>query len=487
MKRTALLVLANIALIACTETNPTTSPTRPKLSAETSDGAHGGNTHFFFLPPLVANPSFSGVSNPFLAPDVQICPLLPPSNTICDPTAPTITLQAPMPKGKGEEYHVDWNSDRSTVGKTYRITVQVKQDELGLEHPLGHTDAQPNGRTLPIRFRIERGALCEAGFACAQFLVTQQLGGTFITDDGHAGAMFPAGALPPGVNSVQLTIERIPHTAFAPATGPLPTGLQQFPFFFDFSVNPDVKFVKPVLLGVCQLENPEDPYFPATQPHGQLVLAHPTGPNTIEFLPRDEAPFIVEGCPGTGLAPAPRGAGLGSVNGARRWIARGGQPGLLGRLSALADWLFMPKKVLATTAVAHGGLGGSLLGPLGSPVNAVLVEMRNNSRGSQQALAGNNCHSDGPCEPPSVIIRGFNGAAQAGVPVTFRVTAGGGTISAGDRSGTSITVNTDEGGVASLDSWTLGTTPGLNTVSATAGVSGSPVIFFATTMSGGGL
>jgi len=49
---------------------------------------------------------------------------------------------------------------------------------------------------------------------------------------------------------------------------------------------------------------------------------------------------------------------------------------LLRRLSALADWLFMPKKVLATTAVAHGGLGGSLLGPLGSPVNAVLVEMR---------------------------------------------------------------------------------------------------------------
>jgi len=102
MKRTALPVLATIALIACTDTSPT-RPARPKLSAETSDGAHGGNTHFFFLPPLVAQPSFSGVSNPFLAPDVQICPLLPPINTICDPTAPTITLTAAMPKGNGEE------------------------------------------------------------------------------------------------------------------------------------------------------------------------------------------------------------------------------------------------------------------------------------------------------------------------------------------------------------------------------------------------
>jgi len=67
------------------------------------------------------------------------------------------------------------------------------------------------------------------------------------------------------------------------------------------------------------------------------------------------------------------------------------------------------------------------------------------------------------------------------------VTAGGGTISGGGRSGTSITVNTDEGGIASLDSWTLGTTPGVNTVSATAGVSGSPVTFFVTTTSGGEL
>ena len=473
MKRTALPVLATIALIACTDTSPT-RPARPKLSAETLDGAHGGNAHFFFLPPLVAQPSFSGVSNPFLAPDVQICPLLPPINTICDPTAPTITLTAAMPKGNGEEYHVDWNSDRSTVGKTYRITVQVKQDELGLEHRLGYTDAQPNGRTLSIRFRIERGALCEAGFGCARFTVTQA-GGTFVTTDLDAGAMFPAGALPPGVNSVQLTIERIPHTAFAPTTGPLPTALHQFPFFFDFSSDPNVMFVKPVLLGVCELENPEDPYFPNV-PHDQLVLGHPThvGPGTVEFLPREEAPFIVEGCPGTGTG------GIGGIKGARPWIARGGLPWLLERL-------FLPQQLHAASLVGHGGLGGSLLGPLSSPVNAVLVEMRNNSAGSQNALAGSSCNAETFCKPPSVIIRDFGGVAAAGVPVTFRVTAGGGTISGGGRSGTSITVNTDEGGIASLDSWTLGTTPGVNTVSATAGVSGSPVTFFVTTTSGGEL
>lgn len=61
---------------------------------------------------------------------------------------------------------------------------------------------------------------------------------------------------------------------------------------------------------------------------------------------------------------------------------------------------------------------------------------------------------------------------MAGVNVTFAVTAGGGSI-------TPASVVTGNDGVARASSWTLGTTPGLNTVSATAG-SLPPVIFSAT-------
>src|SRR5262245_40727240 len=40
-----------------------------------SDGAHAGNTGFYFLPPLVANPTYTGVFDAGLSPEVQICRL----------------------------------------------------------------------------------------------------------------------------------------------------------------------------------------------------------------------------------------------------------------------------------------------------------------------------------------------------------------------------------------------------------------------------
>jgi trimeric autotransporter adhesin len=66
----------------------------------------------------------------------------------------------------------------------------------------------------------------------------------------------------------------------------------------------------------------------------------------------------------------------------------------------------------------------------------------------------------------------------AGVTVTFAVTAGGGAVSPS-------TVVTNASGIATLTSWTLGTTAGANTVTASAsGLTGSPVTFNATGTAG---
>jgi hypothetical protein len=82
-------------------------------------------------------------------------------------------------------------------------------------------------------------------------------------------------------------------------------------------------------------------------------------------------------------------------------------------------------------------------------------------------------------EPPSVIVKDKFGDPVGGVPVTFAVTAGSGTIAPT----TAVTTGTD--GKATLTSWTLGLGAGANTVTATAsGLSGSPVTFNAT-VSGG--
>lgn len=58
----------------------------------------------------------------------------------------------------------------------------------------------------------------------------------------------------------------------------------------------------------------------------------------------------------------------------------------------------------------------------------------------------------------SVIVNAQNGAAVAGVPVTWTVVNGNGTVS-------SATTDTDTEGVATV-SWTLGTVAGVNTLSA---------------------
>jgi hypothetical protein len=65
----------------------------------------------------------------------------------------------------------------------------------------------------------------------------------------------------------------------------------------------------------------------------------------------------------------------------------------------------------------------------------------------------------------------------AGVTVTFAVIGGGGTVRP------AMPVVTDASGIATVGSWTLGATPGANTLSATAtrsGIAGNPVLFAAT-------
>lgn len=75
--------------------------------------------------------------------------------------------------------------------------------------------------------------------------------------------------------------------------------------------------------------------------------------------------------------------------------------------------------------------------------------------------------------PPSVRVVDGNGKAFPGAVVTFAVATGGGTIS-----GSSATTGAD--GVATIGSWTLGTTSGAQTLSASIsanGVTGNPATF----------
>jgi adhesin/invasin len=79
---------------------------------------------------------------------------------------------------------------------------------------------------------------------------------------------------------------------------------------------------------------------------------------------------------------------------------------------------------------------------------------------------------------PSVRVRDVNNNNCPNVVVTFAVTAGGGAI-------TTASATTNASGVATCGSWTLGTTVGADTLTATlTGVTGSPVTFTATGVAG---
>ncbi|HYW32556.1 MAG TPA: Ig-like domain-containing protein [Gemmatimonas sp.] len=82
---------------------------------------------------------------------------------------------------------------------------------------------------------------------------------------------------------------------------------------------------------------------------------------------------------------------------------------------------------------------------------------------------------------PSVRVNDAFGNGVAGASVTFTVTAGGGATSPASPA----VVVTNASGIATLSTWTLGTSAGSNTVNAAAtGLTGSPVVFAATATAG---
>ena len=115
------------------------------------------------------------------------------------------------------------------------------------------------------------------------------------------------------------------------------------------------------------------------------------------------------------------------------------------------------------TATAGGG---------GAPAQATQIEP---VEGDDQSAAV------GTAVPTRPAVRALDdqGHPVAGVPVTFVVTGGGGSVSGADQT-------TDADGLARLEGWTLGDAPGTNTLEARSGsLQGSPVVFTAEGTGGG--
>lgn len=169
------MILAAVTAGCNTEVTP---PEMRNPSFVIMDGAHNaGNAHFYWLPPVLNPPVTTGVFDATVAPTVTICAL---SGATCSATIATYTTVG-GPGGESisvnpidELYQVNWKTDQFNLNDAinYRITVKVGSAQLGvLDLDIANNASQfknltsgeyvglVNGRTLPIKFRIEQGYL----------------------------------------------------------------------------------------------------------------------------------------------------------------------------------------------------------------------------------------------------------------------------------------------------------------------------------------
>jgi adhesin/invasin len=185
---------------------------------------------------------------------------------------------------------------------------------------------------------------------------------------------------------------------------------------------------------------------------GQLVPIAPT------VVVRDDAG---DGVPGVVVTFAVATGG-GGVVGSRQVTDPTGT-------ATVGGWFMGPLPGPNTLTASSQGLPSvtfAATGVAGLPTSMVAVSLT-----TQSATAGAEV-----ADPPSVIVRDAAGVPVPGVPVTFTVTAGGGSVAGSP-------VSTNANGIATVASWTLGTAVGANTLTATA--TGLPTVTFNATGTAG--
>src|SRR6266566_3515679 len=151
--RVAWLVPALLIVEACASGDRPTAP-RPGPEFAISDGVHeGGTPGFFFLPPMVAQPTVSGAFDAditTLNPQIAICDVTSSPDVNCGgsspgatpavvvfttATTPAITLNPTTP-----QYQVNWDTQGAgfVAGHTYRV--HVTAGASGTRRELGFAD-----------------------------------------------------------------------------------------------------------------------------------------------------------------------------------------------------------------------------------------------------------------------------------------------------------------------------------------------------------
>ena len=211
MKRPAAIVLLAIVVGSCHSDR--SYPPGPSFLIE--DGHHNGNAFFYWLSPLVNQQApATQVFSKQLNPSVTVSDLC--TNTVIRTFADTDVTVA------GAQYQATWHTsdDNLDPSCTYRLTAAVGSRVLGV----ADLDVVDNGnelrnvntddyiplladRTLPIKFFVGVGSLCDAGASdCGEGVARPGVTTTIVTTSGRAGVMIPGNAV---TENVTVTIQSV--------------------------------------------------------------------------------------------------------------------------------------------------------------------------------------------------------------------------------------------------------------------------------------
>jgi hypothetical protein len=210
---------------------PIADPSAPP-SRSISDATHSsGNPDFFFLPPMVSNPSASpmwdaGAFNGTLKPMVRICAIAGPSTMSGDTPCVTDALSStPAALHLSDEmYQLNWKVPDDAGTTYYRIMISVGTTVLGWADVetassmsqlknvnTGEMVPLVDGRALPIKVRIERYALCEVPGTgpCGSSSIDLATGGTVTTvlEEGGQVSGVTIPAQDPGSPTTTITVQ----------------------------------------------------------------------------------------------------------------------------------------------------------------------------------------------------------------------------------------------------------------------------------------
>ena len=442
MKRALGPILA-IFFFACTGDRPLI-PSADRPVAQISDGNHSlGNPDFFFLPPLVPLPSGNvnyqpALFNPALVPVVDVCELsgdpmggaVSCVRTVFGPVNATLNTN---------HYVVNWATNLSNAGaglnvaNFYRIRVF---GSLGGKL-LGFADVDPvstgkelkniqtneiiglvDGRTLPIKFEIEEGALCDppGTSSCTTQTIPLTTGGTVVLEETGDRVIVPPQPNRPG-QVISLSLQPCPSLPIDnPKVGPCLRVIADPPL-----VGPLVVRARVLL---CSLNRNTDlTGLSHEQTHLLKVHRLDVGP-----------PVVVQALPET---PAPEClGGLGSV-----------QPkSALDWLGQLAAAVFGPRELRASSAVLDVGEGGSTdffsSFQLALPIKMQVVGLIDFIGDPNLALA----------TPPRILVTDYHGEPAAGARIHFQITSVGG----GSVTPLEVTSSADPVANVTVGSWVLG-------------------------------